>query len=76
MPSIRAKSRADHHLRLGRLLLSSMNQQEIADRIFDVLNQLNLGSQLHVIIRLFVGRDGDGQINELLRIVGGDGDVD
>ena len=33
-------------------------------------------SYSHVIIRLFVGRDGDGQINELLRIVGGDGDVD
>ena len=28
-------------------------------------------SYSRVIIRLFVGRDGDGQINKLLRIVGG-----
>ena len=41
-------SRAEHHLRFGRLLLASMSQQEIADRIFDVVNQLNLGSQLIV----------------------------
>jgi predicted ATPase len=43
---IPVESRADHHLRVGRLLLSSMSQAEIADRIFDVLNQLNLGSEL------------------------------
>jgi PAS domain S-box-containing protein len=40
------ESRAEQHLRVGRLLLSSMSPQEISDRIFDVLNQLNLGSKL------------------------------
>ena len=43
---IPSKSRAEHHLRIGRLLLSGMSEQEIEERIFDVVNQLNLGSQL------------------------------
>ena len=38
--------RAAHHLLVGRLLLSRMSQQEISDGIFEVVNQLNLGSQL------------------------------
>ena len=33
-------------------------------------------SYSHVIIRLFVGRDANEAINELLRIVDGDGDSD
>ena len=44
---IPSEFRAGHHLRIGRLLLSSMNPQEIAARIFDVVNQLNLGSNSH-----------------------------
>ena len=43
---IPSESRAEYHLRVGRLLLSSMSEQEIADRIFDVVNQLNFGLQL------------------------------
>ncbi|WP_240702380.1 AAA family ATPase [Trinickia terrae] len=38
--------RAEHHLRVGRLLLSTMGDHEIAQRIFDVVNQLNLGAPL------------------------------
>ena len=30
----------------------------------------------HVIVRLFVGRDGEEQIDELLRLVDRDGDAD
>ena len=43
---IPTESRAEHHLRVGRLLLSGMSQEEVAARIFDVANQLNLGSRL------------------------------
>ncbi len=40
------ESLGEHHLGIGRLLLSRFSQQEIAERIFDVVNQLNLGSEL------------------------------
>jgi PAS domain S-box-containing protein len=40
------ESRAEQHLRVGRLLLSSLSGEEITGRIFDLVNQLNLGSQL------------------------------
>jgi len=43
---IPSESRADQHLRIGQMLLSSLNEREISERIFDVVNQLNLGSKL------------------------------
>jgi PAS domain S-box-containing protein len=39
-------SRAAQHLRIGRLLLKSLTEREISERIFDVVNQLNSGSTL------------------------------
>ena len=43
---ISSEALAERHLRIGRLLLSGMSGQDIAERIFDVVNQLNLGSKL------------------------------
>jgi PAS domain S-box-containing protein len=45
---IPAESRAEHHLRIGRRLLSELSDANIAARIFDVVNQLNLGCELIV----------------------------
>jgi PAS domain S-box-containing protein len=38
--------RAAVHLRIGRILLARMTPDEIADHLFDVVNQLNRGSEL------------------------------
>ncbi|MEM5383352.1 AAA family ATPase [Paraburkholderia phymatum] len=45
---IPAVSRAEHHLRIGRQLLSRLDDADIAARIFDLVNQLNLGCELIV----------------------------
>ena len=37
-------SRVEAHLRIGRILLSRMTSAEIAENIFDVVNQLNVGA--------------------------------
>jgi PAS domain S-box-containing protein len=37
---------AEVHLRIGRLLIAKMNSDEITERIFDIVNQLNLGATL------------------------------
>jgi predicted ATPase/signal transduction histidine kinase/GAF domain-containing protein len=42
------ESRAETHLRIGRMLASRMTPAELADQIFDVVNQLNRGSALLV----------------------------
>jgi PAS domain S-box-containing protein len=38
--------RAELHLRIGRLLVAETARERIAERIFDLVNQLNLGSAL------------------------------
>ena len=38
--------RARLHLRIGRSLIAKMNQGEIEDKIFDIVNQLNSGRLL------------------------------
>jgi predicted ATPase/signal transduction histidine kinase len=38
--------RAGMHLRIGRLLVAKLSADDIADRLFDVVNQLNLGAAL------------------------------
>src|SRR5580704_2817735 len=43
---IPSASRAEHHLRVGRLLLASLSEPDLGARIFDVVNQLNLGAAL------------------------------
>src|SRR4029077_10033024 len=43
---IPAKSRALHHLRIGRLLATGTAPEKIAENIFDIVNQLNQGLQL------------------------------
>ncbi|MGF6985189.1 PAS domain S-box-containing protein [Paraburkholderia atlantica] len=45
---IPAESRAEQHLRIGRLLLSKLDDADIPTRIFDLVNQLNHGSELMV----------------------------
>ncbi|MBV8225354.1 MAG: serine/threonine-protein kinase PknK, partial [Verrucomicrobia bacterium] len=40
------EQRAEVHLRMGRLLIERMAPDEIAGRIFDIVNQLNLGATL------------------------------
>jgi len=40
--------RAELHLRLGRMLLANMTQDELAEHLFDVANQLNRGAALLV----------------------------
>jgi len=37
---------AEVHLRIGRLLIAKMNPDEITEKIFDIVNQLNLGATL------------------------------
>src|SRR4029077_3436717 len=44
--SIPAKSRPRLHLRIGRLLARGMSPEKIAERIFDIVNQLNQGLPL------------------------------
>jgi predicted ATPase/signal transduction histidine kinase len=41
-----ASARAELHLRIGRLLLQGMTRQQVDERVFDVVNQLNRGSSL------------------------------
>jgi Glycosyl hydrolases family 18/Protein kinase domain len=43
---IPAELRAEVHLRIGHLLIAKMTQEEIADSIFNVVNQLNFGAAL------------------------------
>ncbi|XYI00972.1 AAA family ATPase [Sorangium sp. So ce1128] len=43
---IPAELRAEMHLQLGRLLLSRLPEQGLAERVFDVANQLNHGAHL------------------------------
>ncbi|SIO67684.1 PAS domain S-box-containing protein [Bradyrhizobium erythrophlei] len=40
--------RADIHLRIGRVLLANMTQDDLAEHLFDVANQLNRGAALLV----------------------------
>jgi PAS domain S-box-containing protein len=42
------EQRADVHLRIGRVLLASMTQNDLAEHLFDVANQLNRGAELLV----------------------------
>jgi PAS domain S-box-containing protein len=42
------ESRAAVHLRIGRVLLASMAQNDLADHLFDVANQLNRAAELLV----------------------------
>jgi predicted ATPase/signal transduction histidine kinase len=41
-----AEGRAGHHLRIARLLVAETEQERIAEKIYDLVNQLNLGSAL------------------------------
>jgi PAS domain S-box-containing protein len=43
---IREEHRAETHLRIGRALLASMMADQLAERLFDVANQLNRGAAL------------------------------
>ena len=43
---IPAQSRAQFHLRIGRILAGVMSEQAVAEKIFDIVNQFNLGSSL------------------------------
>jgi predicted ATPase len=43
---IPAKSRARVHLRIGRLLAKGMAPDKVAEKIFDIVHQLNQGLQL------------------------------
>jgi PAS domain S-box-containing protein len=38
--------RAEVHLRIGRILVSRLSENELAERVFDVANQLNRGAHL------------------------------
>jgi predicted ATPase/C4-dicarboxylate-specific signal transduction histidine kinase len=38
--------RAQHHLRIGRSIIAKMTQDEIEEKIFDIVNQLNSGRRL------------------------------
>src|SRR6202035_962589 len=42
------EQRAEVHLRIGRVLLASMTQDDLAEHLFDVANQLNRGAALLV----------------------------
>ena len=46
MRSIPTEGRAELHLRIARLLVAETAQERIAEKIFDLVNQLNLGSAL------------------------------
>jgi predicted ATPase len=48
--------RAEVHLRIGRVLLASMTQDDLAEHLFDVANQLNRGAAL------LVDRDEKAQV--------------
>jgi len=61
--------RADVHLRIGRALLASMTAEQLAERLFDVANQLNRGGTRLInrdekervaTIDLRAGRKGQG----------------
>src|SRR5208337_1980526 len=53
---IREEQRAEVHLRIGRVLLASMTQDDLAEHLFDVANQLNRGAAL------LVDRDEKAQV--------------
>ncbi|HEY0789970.1 MAG TPA: AAA family ATPase [Chthoniobacterales bacterium] len=38
--------RARHHLRIGRSIIAAMTHEEVEEKIFDIVNQLNLGRAL------------------------------
>lgn len=40
------QSRAGFHLRIGRLLVGAMTEEKVAEKIFDIVNQFNLGAPL------------------------------
>lgn len=42
------KLRAETHLRVGRVLLASMSEDEREERVFEIVNQLNCGAELIV----------------------------
>jgi len=50
------EQRAEIHLRIGRVLLASMAQNDLAEHLFDVANQLNLGAAL------LIDRDEKAQV--------------
>src|ERR1700756_1790208 len=43
---IPTEGRAEYHLRIARLLVAETEQERIAEKIYDLVNQLNLGSAL------------------------------
>ena len=43
---IPTERRAELHLRIGRLLIAETEQERLAEKIFDIVNQLNLGAAL------------------------------
>src|SRR5260370_32667596 len=43
---IPTEGRADLHLRIARILVAETEQERIAEKIYDLVNQLNLGSAL------------------------------
>jgi PAS domain S-box-containing protein len=53
---IREEHRAETHLRIGRALLASMMADQLAERLFDVANQLNRGATL------LIDRDEKSQV--------------
>src|SRR5467141_1204322 len=53
---IREEHRAETHLRIGRALLASVMADQLAERLFDVANQLNRGAAL------LIGRDEKSQV--------------
>jgi len=53
---IREEHRAETHLRIGRALLASAMADQLAERLFDVANQLNRGAAL------LIDRDEKSQV--------------
>jgi PAS domain S-box-containing protein len=51
--------RAEVHLRIGRVLLATMTEDELAEQLFDVANQLNRG------VALVIGRDEKAQVAKI-----------
>jgi PAS domain S-box-containing protein len=54
------EARAGLHLRIGRLLASGLSPEEIGERIFDVVNQLNRG---HSLVDSLEERDRIAELN-------------
>ena len=46
MPSSPRRSARPIHLRIGRLLLASLSAEEVREKLFDVVSQLNAGVEL------------------------------